>query len=531
MTLATPADREFRIYPAGYVRDSIVLANFREGLRALVNPETGQSFTEEEIARATRSPGRWFVEAQATDDYVQQQQRNALYLADQVRFDRATGKWLFEFHGRLWGLSLLGATGGSGPVTVSGTPGTIVVGSTIVPDDGAHKARDAAGNLYQAFETATLDVSGKATVTLVAIATGSSTNPPAGTVLTWTQSAPGVTATAIVADDFRGGTDQETEAEFADRLAGIVQFRPGAGNDSNQRAWAREASNAVEDAFIYPCALRAGSVVAAVTQKRKTTLGPNGRIASPSTLATAIAYLTPPTSPVVPSRTFEVVTTCTPEASDVVIQLGMQRASRTGWLDAQPFPAASPAFTPRIVAGAGTSFQINCPTDATLPGQASGATLTAPNAPQMMLWNPVKSAWETLQVQSIHHLGGTLYQVVLSVTPSFVPNVGQVVSPATLLAPVIATAMTNYFDQLGPGDFFDITTDPRGQRCVRFPSNVEQWPTQAGADIVTDVLDALGGTTANGVLTSMSKTKPSYQPSPQLGPNMLVLGSAGIYAL
>jgi hypothetical protein len=532
MALSTPADREFRVLPAGYVRDKIVLANFRQGLRNLPNPETGQLCTEEEIARATRSPGRWFVGAQAIDDYAQGEQRNALYLADQVRLERASGKWLTDFHGALWlNEGFLPPSGGAGPVRVTGTPGTIVVGSTTVPDDGAHKARDPNGNLYQVFETEDLDASGNATVTLVAISTGATTNPTAGTVLTWTQTAPGINPTVIVDEDFTGGTDQETEAEYADRIAGVVRYRPGAGNDSQQRMWARQSSNAVEDAFIYPCALRSGSVIAAVTQKRKKALGPLGRIASASTRAAAIAYLTPPTSPVVPTRTFEIVTTCVPDPTDLTMRLGMQRASKTGWTDAQPFPAFS-ASTPIVASVIGTTqLTLICPADATLPGQAALATLTAPNVPAIMIWNPAKSAWELLKIASIVDTGSNHYTVNLVAAPSFTVLPGCFVSPATPLASIIAQAITEYFDELGPGDFFDVTTDPRGQRCVRFPANVDLWPTQAGADIVTDVLAALGGTTANGQLASISKTVPSFQPSLQNGPFMLTPGNVGIYSV
>jgi hypothetical protein len=536
MTIATPADREFKVLRAGFVRDSIVLANLREGARALVNPETGNPFTEEEIARATRSPGRWYNEAQALDDYGQGEQRNALYLADQIRFDRATGKWLLDYHGTLWGLSLLSATGGAGPVVASGTPGTIIVGSTTIPDDGAHKARDPAGNLYQAFETAVCDaITGNVTVTMVAISTGSGTNPPAGTILTWSNLPPNLQPTATVDDDFTGGTDQETEAEFADRIAAIVQYRPGAGNDSHWRTWAREASNAVEDGFVYPCVLRNGSILVAVTQKRKKARGPLGRIASASTLATHIAYITAPTSPVAPVRSFGIGSTVVSEPSDVVFKLRMQRASRNGWLDAQPFPAFS-ATTPFVLhVNSQTDFELLAFGDGgKLPGQPAGTTLFGAQAPKMMLWNQAKSEWEQLNVQSIADptaAGGPAFRVLLSSPPSFTLAAQQWVSPAAGRSAIVAQALQQYFDALGPGDFFDVTTDARGARCIRFPSNIEQWPTDVGDLSAQAIVDALGGTAADAELVSASKTTPSYPAAVQNGPNMLTLGNAGIYAL
>jgi hypothetical protein len=533
MTIATPADREFKVLRAGFIRDSVILANFREGARALLNPETGNAFTEEEIARATRSPGRWYNEAQGIDDYGQGEQRNALYLADQIRFDRATGKWLIDYHGTLWGLSLLPASGGAGPVKVAGTAGTVVVGSTTVPDDGAYKARDPAGKLYQAFETATISaITGTAIVTMVAVDTGSSTNIPDGTPLTWTQRDPNMAETATVDDDFTGGTDQETEAEFADRIAAIVQYRPGAGNDSHWRTWAREASNAVEDAFVYPCVLRNGSILVAVTQKRKKAKGPLARIASASTLATHIAYITAPTSPVAPVRSFGIGSTVVSEPSNVVFRLRMQRGSRNGWLDAQPFPAFHVAPAPAIVFLYGaTDFDMYSPGDATLPGQTAGATLFGPAAPRMMGWNQAKSEWELLNVQSIQNTGSSVFRVLLSSPPSFALTTGQFVSPAAGRAAIVAQALQQHFDALGPGDFFDVTTDARGARCIRFPDNLELWPTDVGDLSAQAIVDALGGTAADAELAYASITTPSYPAAVQNGPNMLTLGKAAIYAI
>ncbi len=538
MVLATPADREFRVNRAGFVRDSVVMATFREGLRKQKNPETGQTFTEEEIARATRPGSRWYNEAQAIDDYGQGEQRNALFLADQVRVDRATGRWLLDFHGRPWNVSHLAATGGSGEVEVKGTPGTIVLGSTTLPDSGAYQARDPAGNLYQVFGSEVCDANGNATVTMAGISTGTATNLEHGTKLTWVTRDPNMQATATVDanDDFTGGTDRETDQELAERIDQIMHFRPGAGNDSQFRAWAREASNAIRDGFIYPCALHAGSVIAAIIQKRGKAVGPLGRMPSAATLATAIGYLVPPNSPVVPTRPFVITTPWVSDPSDVVIRIGMQRASQGGWTDAQPFPAYH-ATTPNVTNVTDqTHFTIQCAGDGSLPGQAGFATLTGSNAPKIMLWNKDVSAWVELPIQSITDLGdglnpGTLFAVVLTAPLSFTVQSGMWVSPATPRAKIIAKAMEQYFDELGPGDFFDVDADARGARCQRFPSYVEEWPFRAGATIATRVLEALGGVSADGALDSISKTEPGFQASLQLGPKMLTLGKAAIYEI
>ena len=91
MTIAT--ERAFVIFQRGQIRDEI-LAQFRIGLRALKNPETGVLFTEDETRRAVQQGGRFWREAEAIDLLGQSQQARALWLADQVRMDRASHSWL-----------------------------------------------------------------------------------------------------------------------------------------------------------------------------------------------------------------------------------------------------------------------------------------------------------------------------------------------------------------------------------------------------------------------------------------------------
>jgi hypothetical protein len=528
--LAAPVDREFRVLQRGHVRDNVVLANFRQGLRSLTNPETGLPFTEDEIARATRAKSRWYVEAQGIDDYGQGEQRNALYLNDQVRVERASGGWLLNYHGRLFNVSHLAATGGGGPVTSRGVTGTIVVGSTTLGDPIAYKARDSAGKLYQVMSSVACDVNGNAPITMRAIDTGSATNPPAGTKLTWTYRDPNMEPQATVTEEFVGGTDRETDGELASRIASILRYRPGAGNDAHFAAWARESSNAIEQGFVYPCALHAGSTIVAVTKKRGISVGANGRLASGTVLGSAIGYLTPPTSPVVPPRTFVITTPTQNQDSDVVLRLALAKGSLGGWTDAQPFPAYH-ATTPAITAVASqTQFEFQALGNTTLPGSDPLAELSGAACPRLMVWDALASSWVTLSPAGIEDLGGSTYLVTLTAPPDLDLAIGQWVSPATERAPAIATGLADYFDDLGPGPLFDSAADVRGARCVRFPLAEEEYPYRADATVGARVQEALGG--LNGVqVAALSREAPDYPASFQLGPHMLVLGRVGIYAL
>jgi hypothetical protein len=139
--MADAPDREFAVFQRGEVRE-LILALFRNALRSQTNPDTGATFTEEEIAVATAKGSKKWVEADADDIVALTDQQRALWLADQVRIDRAGTSWLQVHHGPMWGESYLLATGGSGPATATGTAGTVYVGSTTVPDPAAHYATD-----------------------------------------------------------------------------------------------------------------------------------------------------------------------------------------------------------------------------------------------------------------------------------------------------------------------------------------------------------------------------------------------------
>lgn len=525
-----PADREFAVLPRGYVRDRVVLMNWRMGLRNLTNPETGSPFTEDEISRATQVGSRWWIEAEGIDQMGQLTQRNAIYLSDQGRLERASSEFLLNYHGRQWGESKLPATGASGDVTILAVAGTLVVGSTTVPDDSAYQARDAAGKKYQVFVGGVVPSSGSLVCTIKAMDTGKTTNLVAGDTLTWISRDPNMKPTCVVASDFSGGTDVETDAEFAARMAGNIQHKQAAGNDAHFRKWARGFSNSVEDAYIYPCALNAGSVVIALTAKR-TGEGPTQRIPSSALISSATAYLVPPASAVVPARAFVLVVPTVSVDADLGFQLALEKGSSAGWEDVRPFPNNSATLATVQTVTSLTEFTMTC-ADSALPGQSALATLTAPDAPSLMIWCEAKSKFERLNVQSVEDLGSHAFRVILSSKPKDTVIVyGDVVSPYMARHSIVTASIGTYFDELGPGDLFDVSTDPRGGRCVRFPRYAERRPCKIGQAIATRIIDDMGGSSADALVSYMPTTSPGYPASVSDGPRMLVPGKIGVYPL
>lgn len=532
MSAVTPADREFRVLPRGDIRDRVILGNFRAGLRQLTNPDTGLPFSEEEIARATQPKTRFFIEADAIDSYGQGEQRRALYMADQAQVDRASTAWLENYHAKLWNKPKLPAAGGGGDVTVRGTPGTLVLGSTTIPDPTAYSARDPAGKTYQVLVGGTIDTAGYCIVKMVAIDTGADTNPQANTTLTWITRDPGMTAEAVVASDFRGGTPEETDAEQAKRILESLRYREGSGNDAQVRAWARAASSAIEDAFVYPCAFHSGSVLIAIVAKRGTTAGPVARLPDYATIQTAIQQLTPPGSPSFPSPPTVLVTGVVAAPSNLTLRVALRKGSASGWVDAVPFPSYSASSSPSVASVTSpTVFTMTSPGDAALPAVAGIQTegglpfLADLQAPHLMVWRMATSTFESLRVQKVKCTAPNTFEVTLLSGTSLTS--GDWILPGCGAAAGIAAAVVDYMDRRGPGELV-LDTDERWARCQRFPPTSQEWPTGIGADLAVEVITALGGSSSDAQLVagSCEVARPALIGS---GPQMLTLGKLGVF--
>jgi hypothetical protein len=528
--MTSPNEREFYVTSRGEIREDI-LRFFRNGLRGQADPETGQLCTEDTIRRATGTGTRFFIGADAIDLACQGIQKRDEFLAQQMRIDRAGSAFLRNFHAPQWGEQFLGATGGSGAVTASGVPGTTFLGSTLVPDPFATFGVDEAGLRYQVLIGGVADGDGVATLTLVGIDGGLETNLPVGAIIRWANAPPGAAPSAtVIGDPFTGGGPEETDGEFAKRLASRVRHKPGAGNDAMMRGLARAASNAVEDAFVYPCAMNAGSCVVVVTQKRGATVGPNARVAQASTLAAVTGAIVPPGSADIPAQQFVVVLPDVPEPCDVVVQVAQRRGSAGGWADFQPFPQqfgdGSPGIAVATVASA-LDFTLETGDSGQLPNGALGPL----SGVGLMVWDVATSRFAPLNVGTVEDLGGGEYRVLLLSPPAHAIAVGDWLSPATALATTIAEAIEAYFDSLGPGEVVDLATSTLAARAFRRPVPAEEWPSRAGQSLVTYLAEALGSSAADATLEFVSVTAPTVPSDPIDGPRRVTLGRCAVYEI
>jgi len=530
VTSLVAAERAFVVFRRGEIRDDI-LRFWRNGLRKLIDPSTGVAYTEDAIASSTARQSRWWIEADLLDAVLLAAQQRGLYLANQIRPDRASTGFLRRYHRDLWGLVPLPATGGSGPVAAPATVGSVFVGSTTIPDPIATKLRDAAGNRYQVLFTITATANGAgsgvpgANLTLKGIDTGEDTNLPSGSVLTYIENQPlGVNGDPTASDDFRDGAAAERDADYARRIMDHQRHRPASGNPAHFRAWAREASVSVFDAYVYPCAFHAGSTLVVITSKRGVTAGPDGRIPTDATLQDVRAELTPPGSPRVPRPPHVLVVRPVARPSDLVLSLAMRKGSSAGWTDATPWPHQD-SGTPTTITAVTDQQNIEITQPAGADGLPAGVT-----APSMMVWDPDTSRLEKLVVQSVTAAGGDAYDVVLATAPATTLAVGQYISPDNGRRGTMDVAIEAYFDSLGPGEVIDLDTDDRAHRAFRFPEALEQAPQRVGSGVLTYLRDALSAAIANETLESASPAVPILPTDPADGPDLMVAGHVGLYA-
>jgi hypothetical protein len=535
-------ERKFVTFTRGHIRDNVVLSHYRNCLRVRTNPETGILFTEDEIQRATQPGSMFYIWADAIDLAGQTEQARALLLSDQQRPSHSNSTYLNDVHGRLWlgPNSNLAATGGSGTVDAPATEYTIFVGSPTLGDPTAAVATDPNGKRYQVLVSVTTPSSGIAELAMQGIDTGTDTNPLNDTILTWSLNKPlgaGLEATVnceFPALGFSGGYNEETDAEYADRIESVMRHRPAAGNPAQFEAWARAASVSIEGAFIYPIFAHAGSVLVCVTQKRGSMIGPYGRTdVSVGNMSAVTRYLVPPNSPVVPRRVFVVVTEANPQDADLVLRLAMGTGMSGGWADVTPWPNPDQTLTSYTSVEvthvtSQTSFEVT--TDDPLPG--GGTLLTGANAPSLMLWDEAHSVFVDLDVLSVQETGSDIYTVILNTAPSTMTiALGQRLSPYTDRQATISDAIQDYFDQLGPGELIDLTTDSRSNRCFRFPPMNERYSARAGQKIVSFLIDALGDTASDCSLDEISRNDPGLPGHIIDGPNIITLGHVNLFPL
>jgi len=389
-----------------------------------------------------------------------------------------------------------GGAGGAVSVVASSNGASLVAGDIITyPPSGAK---------YKVTVTGTY--SNGQPVPISGITTGPQTDLPAGSVLQWLTSRPGVVssnATVVAQADgsgLSGGAGPEGDDALRARLDYIAANPPASGNDSEyQQSVVTTFGLAMQQCFTVPAAMGPGTVAVTFTL-RPGTPGAN-RIPSAGQLALTLAML----GGGMPASDGIYMCTIVPSPLTVVLKtIWAQGAS--GWADSTLFPLYHPASVnpgDRLVSASANAggvlsalaFRLSSPSMTEVPqiGQSVG------------FFDATNLKFRRKKILTVTTISGTAYDITVDTTngvsdTSYTQVSGQACSPWSDSLDSLVLPVVSYFDQLGPGEQFANFFDP-GLRQKRSPPSPNFFPNQ-----ITNRL--LGGSTVPVAAQGVQQNQP-----------------------
>lgn len=163
--------------------------------------------------------------------------------------DTADSEYL-EMHAKLRNIFRKNATYASGSLKVFGEQGAII-------NEGIQVK---CGELfYITKSSASIDDEGSATVKVIALTTGTSSNIKSDTPAMFMAAPMGVRTECTLLSDVTGGTEAESDAALLNRLLERIRRPPSGGNKNDFRQWA-ESVDGVTSAYVYPLRRGEGTV-------------------------------------------------------------------------------------------------------------------------------------------------------------------------------------------------------------------------------------------------------------------------------
>jgi uncharacterized phage protein gp47/JayE len=371
--------------------------------------------------------------------------------------------------------------GASGYVTIGASVGgtTIFSGDELTETNTGTRIQCIATGLY-------LD---GAAVPVACITTGPGTNLAAGTVLAWSGSRPGRETRCTITEQtdgtgFLGGRLAETDDEVRLRISNDMANPASAGNDA---AYQREIENSrghnvpVQKAFTFPADLGPGTIGAAFTLQA--TAPGASRIPSALQIAQVRDYVVGKFP--ADDQYIELILVSQP----VTVLLDVQWATgAAAWADAAPWPARYATGAGGIVVASATS-----PVSFTLRTDNDDYTgVTSPVAGQTIALLDL-SAGKFSRKRLLSVTGTGPWDCTVDVTnaasdTSYLPLVGQRVSPWSDSLDSIVGVVRDYFNSTGPGEQYGVFFDP-GQCQKRNPPSPRYWPYVTSNRLAADLLD------------------------------------------
>lgn len=212
--------------------------------------------------------------------------RYGAHTAAQAIYDRATSPVLRRW-ARMWGVEPLTATAAVIEFEFTGGPGLGVPATTLIQrQDGIEYLTDA-----PAVEAPAGTYRGTATCRTI----GEIGNAAPGVIVTLANPIAGIGSEGVVIDPGGDGQptegrDDETDVRLLQRLLDRIQNTPQGGADADYVQWCREIAD-VDDVYVYPLELGAGTVTIRFTVAEGTGIGASTRIPAAGKIAEVVALL------------------------------------------------------------------------------------------------------------------------------------------------------------------------------------------------------------------------------------------------
>lgn len=366
-----------------------------------------------------------------------------------------------------------------------------------------------------------------ASVPVIGVTTGPSTDQAAGTALQWVTPPPGLGVNAVVFENsdgtgLSGGKDSETREELITRIRNANAFPAAAGNDASyQQLTMQTPGLGIEAVFTYPCAQGPGTT-ALVFLIRPSAPG-GSRIPNAAQISLARAWVTGQ----MPKDDSVAWSTMTPSLNVVTYKIRWAQGIAR-WTDGVPWPPLPSDLNPYLVSYADSPGGTATPTVFALKTTTSD-TLVAPQVGQTIgFWDQPTGLWYRKRIGVV--TGANPYVITVDQTSgssdtSFTPGDGQLASPWSDSLKLVSDTVVDYFDSLGPGEQLSVFFDD-GYRQKRNPPSPQSWPYTITSKIT------LGAEELSAVesLILTSPVTPSVTPVGTVGVNsrlsqMITLGT------
>lgn len=347
-------------------------------------------------------------------------------------------------------------------------------------------------------------------ISIVGIDTGPDTNLDALAELVFESQPPGCSLTATVLEQndgtgalvgLTGGRLGESDTELQNRILEAQANPPAAGNDAHiVRVAQRTATVPVEKAFTYSAWFGPASTAVVFTLRPDAA---NTRIPNSTQRGLVEADL---------RSAFAVGWTLTVPAvfsQALAIAVGVTwLSSARGWTDLTPWPEYIPGDPVTITAVTSSLvFRATTGTSTTTPavGQTIGLYTNGVFKRKRISAVSVVVANKSWNITCTADLGAS---------ESYLPSVGQLVSPWSPSLNRLPTSMLAYTRRLGPGEMFASLPDPGGRRR-RWPFSPDEW-----SSVVTNE-GIVNATKASGVIADVEALLPAT-------PNPTTVGTPGV---